>query len=195
MPHATVSLGIGATLVYGLVATAQGPPPPDKFTDARDGYAYDVVTIGKARWFAENLRFKTPDSRCYEGDEANCVDHGRLYRLQDALQACPSWLAGALGGGLARAGARPGNVGGGDPEGERPRRSGGQAPQVRRRHADSTSATRDGSIPTSRTAPRPWAATRPTGPRPPARRTTSRQRRGIGTSPPTGTRSGVRRST
>ena len=41
------------------------------------------------RWFAENLRFRTADSRCYEGDEVNCEDHGRLYRLEDALQACP----------------------------------------------------------------------------------------------------------
>jgi uncharacterized protein (TIGR02145 family) len=41
------------------------------------------------RWFAENLRFRTGDSRCYEGDEVNCEDHGRLYRLEDVLQACP----------------------------------------------------------------------------------------------------------
>jgi uncharacterized protein (TIGR02145 family) len=48
------------------------------------------VTIGRARWFAENLRYRTSDSRCYENDEANCADHGRLYRLDDALRACPS---------------------------------------------------------------------------------------------------------
>jgi uncharacterized protein (TIGR02145 family) len=48
------------------------------------------VTTGRARWFAENLRYRTSDSRCYENDEANCADHGRLYRLDDALRACPS---------------------------------------------------------------------------------------------------------
>lgn len=47
------------------------------------------MTIGGTRWFAENLRFRTADSRCYEGDEVNCEDHGRLYRLEDALKACP----------------------------------------------------------------------------------------------------------
>ena len=42
------------------------------------------------RWFAENLRYRTPDSRCYENDEANCEDQGRLYRLEDAFNACPA---------------------------------------------------------------------------------------------------------
>ena len=49
-----------------------------------------MVAIGGLRWFAENLRFRTADSRCYENDETNCEDHGRLYRLDDALKACPS---------------------------------------------------------------------------------------------------------
>jgi uncharacterized protein (TIGR02145 family) len=87
--HAAFTLGVGATLVSTLVAAAQ-TPSPERFTDPRDGYSYAIVTIGKARWFAENLRFRTSDSRCYEGDEANCADHGRLYRLEDALRACPS---------------------------------------------------------------------------------------------------------
>ena len=88
MSHAAFTLGVGA-LVSTLVAAAQ-TPSPERFTDPRDGYSYAIVTIGKARWFAENLRFRTSDSRCYEGDEANCADHGRLYRLEDALRACPS---------------------------------------------------------------------------------------------------------
>ena len=41
-------------------------------------------------WFAENLRYETADSRCYEDDAANCADHGRLYRLPDAARACPA---------------------------------------------------------------------------------------------------------
>jgi uncharacterized protein (TIGR02145 family) len=89
VPHAAFALGIGTTLVATLVAVAQ-TPSPERFTDPRDGYSYAIVTIGKARWFAENLRFRTSDSRCYEGDEANCADHGRLYRLEDGLRACPS---------------------------------------------------------------------------------------------------------
>ena len=82
-------LQVGA-LLLAVPAAAQSVASRDSVTDPRDGHTYSVVTIGKARWFAENLRFVTPDSRCYEGDEANCADHGRLYRLPDALQACPA---------------------------------------------------------------------------------------------------------
>ena len=57
MPHAAFALGMGTTLVSTLVAAAQ-TPSPQRFTDPRDGYSYAIVTIGKARWFAENLRFR-----------------------------------------------------------------------------------------------------------------------------------------
>lgn len=90
MPRLTLLLGSGATVLVALAAARRGRPSPERLVDSRDGYAYAVVSIGGVRWFAENLRFKTPDSRCYEGDEANCADHGRLYRLDDALQACPA---------------------------------------------------------------------------------------------------------
>jgi uncharacterized protein (TIGR02145 family) len=87
-PFAT-SLATGAIILCALAAPALGQTVSDTFSDPRDGYVYHIVAIGGARWFAENLRFKTADSRCYEGDEANCADHGGLYRLEDALHACP----------------------------------------------------------------------------------------------------------
>jgi uncharacterized protein (TIGR02145 family) len=90
MPRLTLLFGSGATVLVALAAATRGRPSPERLVDSRDGYAYAVVSIGVVRWFAENLRFKTPDSRCYEADEANCADHGRLYRLDDALQACPA---------------------------------------------------------------------------------------------------------
>lgn len=83
------SLPMATALFLALLPAARAQAPTETFTDARDGYRYPVVTIGGLRWFAENLRYRTPDSRCYENDEANCVDHGRLYRLKDALSACP----------------------------------------------------------------------------------------------------------
>lgn len=87
MPSAPpVALLLALATTAGAAAQER---PADHHTDPRDGYAYRVVTIGGARWFAENLRFRTPDSRCYENDEANCVDHGRLYRFEDATRACP----------------------------------------------------------------------------------------------------------
>lgn len=81
-------LAAGALLLCAELGHAQFPR--DTIADPRDGYRYPVVVIGGLRWFAENLRFRTADSRCYEGDEANCYDHGRLYRLPDALEACPA---------------------------------------------------------------------------------------------------------
>jgi uncharacterized protein (TIGR02145 family) len=89
MPHATLLPSIGATILLGMTALTRASTTLERFTDPRDGYTYAVVTIGRSQWFAENLRYKTPGSRCYEGDEANCADHGRLYRLDDALSACP----------------------------------------------------------------------------------------------------------
>ncbi len=93
MPQVAGRAGVGATLLgvvaVCLLAAGPGRRSGTTFVDPRDGYAYPVVTIGRGRWLAENLRFKTADSRCYEGDDANCEDHGRLYRLADALRACP----------------------------------------------------------------------------------------------------------
>jgi hypothetical protein len=65
------TLAVSAAILRALAATAQGQSAPDGFTDRRDGYAYRTVTIGGLRWFAENLRFKTANSGCYESDEAN----------------------------------------------------------------------------------------------------------------------------
>ena len=90
MPRLTLAFGIGALGLVALAAAAQqARAPTNEFVDQRDGHAYRFVTIGGVRWFRENLRYETADSRCYEADEANCTDHGRLYRLDDALQACP----------------------------------------------------------------------------------------------------------
>jgi len=81
---------LAITLLLSPAHAAHGQAVPDTITDPRDGYRYPVVSLGRLRWFAENLRYRTSDSRCYENDEANCEDHGRLYRLEDALKACPA---------------------------------------------------------------------------------------------------------
>lgn len=83
-------LSFGTALFLALAPPGLAQGPGAAVSDPRDGYRYPTVTLGGLRWFAENLRYRTADSRCYENDEANCEDHGRLYRLKDALQACPA---------------------------------------------------------------------------------------------------------
>ena len=89
MPN-IISAGLLAAILWKTSAGLTASSTPDRFTDPRDGYAYAVVSLGGLEWFAENLRFRSADSRCYENDQANCLDHGRLYRLPDALTACPA---------------------------------------------------------------------------------------------------------
>ena len=87
MPLTALRMSLPLAVLAGIVTAPTGAQ--ERFTDQRDGYTYQVVAIGPARWFAENLRYQSADSRCYEADEANCADHGRLYRLPDAERACP----------------------------------------------------------------------------------------------------------
>ncbi len=75
-----------------------------KFIDERDGQEYGWIQIGEQIWLAENLNYKTPDSRCYTGDvwldlgdkptQNNCdagrnEKYGRLYSWNEAQLACP----------------------------------------------------------------------------------------------------------
>jgi len=71
-------------------AAKDGGAAANEFTDERDGASYALVTFGKQKWFARNLNFKTTGSFCYDDDEANCDDQGRLYTFAAAQKACPT---------------------------------------------------------------------------------------------------------
>jgi uncharacterized protein (TIGR02145 family) len=68
------------------------PSVPDKtsFTDPRDGQIYGIKKLGNRTWMKENLRFNVPNaSWCYDNDDENCAELGRLYTFPAALKACP----------------------------------------------------------------------------------------------------------
>jgi uncharacterized protein (TIGR02145 family) len=60
------------------------------FTDKRDSRKYRAVVIGGKKWMAENLNYKTGNSRCYDNDESYCGKYGRLYDWETAKKACPA---------------------------------------------------------------------------------------------------------
>jgi hypothetical protein len=81
---------------YDRMPDSQFSPKTDaaaktNFTDPRDGEVYDVKKVGNLTWMKENLRFDVPNaSWCFDDDEENCAELGRLYTFQAALKACPA---------------------------------------------------------------------------------------------------------
>jgi len=60
---------------------AYGEPNRGTFTDARDSQVYKYTTIGNQVWTAENLKFDSPYSLCYDKIDGFCDTFGRFYSL------------------------------------------------------------------------------------------------------------------
>jgi len=61
----------------------------EEFTDSRDNKTYKYVTIGTQIWMAENLRYETTNTKCYDNNPNNCKIYGILYDWNTAENACP----------------------------------------------------------------------------------------------------------
>jgi uncharacterized protein (TIGR02145 family) len=73
--------------------SAQGTSGAGTFTDKRDGKAYRTVKMPDGKtWMAQNLNYQPQSGKswCYDNNNSNCDQYGRLYDWNTAKKACPA---------------------------------------------------------------------------------------------------------
>lgn len=80
--------GLSVRCIMKAEKKSDAPATSDTFMDERNGKMFKVVRIGDQLWFAENLTFKTPKSKCMRD---NCNKYGRVYTWTDAMQIPASY--------------------------------------------------------------------------------------------------------
>lgn len=70
-------------------ATSKTSGEDEVLLDGRNGSLLKSVTVGSQKWLAQNSDIKLPKSYCYDNDQENCNQYGRLYEWSSAIDACP----------------------------------------------------------------------------------------------------------
>ncbi len=77
------------SLVRPISSSSKASQPSNSIVDGRDGKIYRITSIGSQIWMAENMRYETTSSLCYQS-ESECAKYGRLYTWADAMNVCPN---------------------------------------------------------------------------------------------------------
>jgi uncharacterized protein (TIGR02145 family) len=76
---------------FTITVASTSTEKPQSLVDSRDGKRYNTVRIGGKVWMAQNLDYQpqTGNSWCYQDNNSNCAQYGRLYDWNTAMDACP----------------------------------------------------------------------------------------------------------